>query len=99
MRISHSRRFLPSIGLPRGHTSPNLQKYKLRGAPVNVDRPLGIRIPLASLCSSPTGICQPDRTHFVLENTTSAVRVAAVDGRDSRRAHGLLHRQNGGLRP
>ena len=36
---------------------------------------------------------------FGFVETTSAVRVAAVDGRDSRLAHARLHRQNDGLRP
>ena len=43
----------------------------------------------------------PSNPHWAhcARKTTSAVRAAAVDGRDSRLAHDRRHRQNDGLRP
>jgi hypothetical protein len=37
--------------------------------------------------------------HSAFKKASSAVRAAAVDGRDNRHAHGLLYRQNDGLHP
>src|SRR5215813_2783595 len=55
--------------------------------------------PPECLCLSPTGIGSLIGRRLPFEKATSAVRAAAADDRDSRRAPGRLHRQNDDLRP
>ena len=62
---------------------------------VNVDRPVGIPIPLESLIRSRQAFGRLAERFCAFEKATSVVRAVAVHGRDSRRAR--LRHQNDGL--